>query len=106
MHNHPIMASSSSAFDLECGACASSNKGGKYCTTCVSPRLKHQAVLAALVVDVATPTAVVAAPVAMAKAIPYVPMPGAVIGAPALVVKKAKVPKESTPATLDKSTVQ
>jgi hypothetical protein len=55
--NPPIMVSSSSA-------CASSNKEGKYCTKCATPRPKRQAVLAALAADVAAPMSVVAAPVA------------------------------------------
>jgi hypothetical protein len=35
-----------------------------------------------------------------------VPMPGAVVGTPLLVAKKAKASKESAPATLDKSAVR
>jgi hypothetical protein len=81
-HNPPIMASSSSASDWECGACASSNKGGKYCIMCATPHQKHQAVLAGLAADFAAPTAVISAPLAVAKAILSAPMPGAVIGAP------------------------
>jgi hypothetical protein len=67
-HNPPIMASSSSASNWECGACTS-NKGGKFCTTCATPYQKFQAVLAALAADVAAPAAVVAAPAAVVKAI-------------------------------------
>jgi hypothetical protein len=72
---------------------------------CTTPRLKHQAVLAALVADVAMPPAVLAMPVVVAKAILSAPTPGAVIGVPTLVAKKAKVLKESAPLTLDKSAV-
>jgi hypothetical protein len=64
------MASSSSASDWECGACASSNKGGKYCAMCATPRPKHQALLAALAAEAAAHAAIVAAPAAVAKAIP------------------------------------
>ncbi len=57
-HAQPsIMASFSSASDWECGACTSSNKGGKYCTMCATPCPKRQAVLATLAVDVAVPPA-------------------------------------------------
>jgi hypothetical protein len=54
---------------------------------------KCQAVLATL-------GAVVVAPAAVTKAIPSAPTPGEVVGAPALVAKKAKVSKESALATL------
>jgi hypothetical protein len=74
--NHPIMASSSFA-------CASSNKGGKYCTMCATPHPKHQAVLGALAADVAAPMSVLAAPTVLAKEIPSAPTPGAVVGVPA-----------------------
>jgi hypothetical protein len=43
---------------------------------------------------------------AVVKAIPPVPMPGAVVGMPELVAKKAKASKKSTPATLEESTVR
>ncbi len=56
-----------------------------------SPCTKFQAVLAML-------AAVPIAPTAVAKAIPSGPTPRAVVGAPALVVKKAKASKESSPA--------
>jgi hypothetical protein len=72
---------------------------------CATPHPKHQAVLAVLAADVAVAAAVVAAPVAVAKANPSVPMPGAVVGVLALVVKKAKASKESALATLDESAV-
>jgi hypothetical protein len=85
-YNPPIMASSSSASDWEYGACASSNKGGKYCTMCATPHQKRQAVLAALAANVAVPTAVVSVPAAVAMAIPSAPSPGAIIGMPAAVV--------------------
>jgi hypothetical protein len=71
------MASSSSASHWEYGACATSNKGGKYCAISATPRLKHQAVLAVLAADIAAHAAVVAAPTAMAKAIPSAPIPRA-----------------------------
>ncbi len=86
MHNPPIMVSSSSASNWEFGASAPSNKGGKYCTMCATPRPKHQAVLAALAADVAAPNAVVAAPTAVAKAIPSAPTPGSVIGVSAAAI--------------------
>jgi hypothetical protein len=47
-----------------------------------------------------------AGPVAMAKAIPSAPTPGAVIGVPALVTKKAKALNESALAMLDESAVR
>jgi hypothetical protein len=72
---------------------------------CANPCPKCQAVLAALEADVAAPAAVVALPVAVAKVIPSAPTSGAVIGALDLVAKKAKAPKESALATLDKSAV-
>jgi hypothetical protein len=84
-HNPPIMASSSSVSDWECGACASSNKGDKYCTMCATPCPKHQAPFAVLMADVAAHAAVVAAPAVVSKVIPSAPIPGAVIGAPAAV---------------------
>jgi hypothetical protein len=105
-HNPLIMASSSSAYNWGCGGCASSNKGGKYCTMCTTSRPKRQAVLAVLAAEVAAPTAVVAVPTVVAKAILSAPMPGAVIGVPALVAKKAKALKESAPSTLDKYAVR
>jgi hypothetical protein len=64
-----------------------------------SPCPKCQVVLA-------VPAAVVVAPVAVAKAIPSALLPGSVVGAPTLVAKKAKVLKESAPATLDESAVR
>jgi hypothetical protein len=64
-----------------------------------SLRPKCQAVLAALVVVVVAPTAV-------AKVIPSMPMPRAVVGTPASVAKKAKALKESASATLDESAVR
>jgi hypothetical protein len=85
-HNPLIMASSSSASDWECGACASSNKGGKYCAMCATPRPKCQALLAALAADVAAHAAFIAADVAVAKAIPSVPTPEALVGAPAAAI--------------------
>jgi hypothetical protein len=84
-HNPPIMASSPSASDWECGACASFNKGGKYCSMCATPCPKRQALLAALTADAAVHTAVVAAPAAVAKVIPSVPRPGSVVGTPVAV---------------------
>jgi hypothetical protein len=123
MHKPPIMATSSSASNWVCGACTSSKKRGKYCAMCATPHPTCKVVLAALVLDVAVPTAavavpaaaakailsvptpgavdvaasmaVVAVPAAVAKAIPSVPMPGAAIGAPTAVAKKAKVTKAS-----------
>jgi hypothetical protein len=102
MHNLPIMISSSSASNWESGACTYSNKGGKYCTMCASPHLKHQAVLTALVAVVAVPAAVVSASVEVANEFLSAPTPWAVIGTPELVAKKAKASKESALATLDK----
>ncbi len=58
-----------------------------------------------LAVDIAAPTEVIAVPAVVAKAILSVPMPGAVVGALALVAKKANRSKESAPATLDESAV-
>ncbi len=58
-----------------------------------------------LAAEVATPTAVIAAPAVVAKAIPSGPMPRTVIGMSALVAKKAKGLKESALATLDESAV-
>jgi hypothetical protein len=123
------MAYTSTASDWECGACAFSNKGGKYCTMCTAPHPRCKAVLAAFVVDVAVPAEVIAAPAAVAKAILFAPtsravhvaatgavvatsttvakailsapMPLAVVGAPASVAKKAKVLKESAPVMAD-----
>ncbi len=40
-HNPPIMASPPSASNWECGACASFNEGGKYCSMCATPCPKH-----------------------------------------------------------------
>jgi hypothetical protein len=97
MHNPPIMSFSSSASNWECGACTFSNKGDKYCTMCAAPRPKPQAVLVALAADVAAPAVVVAAPVAVEKAIPSGPISRAVICAPTLVANKAKAPKEKVP---------
>ncbi len=64
---------------------------------CAAPRLKRQAVLAALTADVAARAAFFAVPVAVAKAILSVPTPGAVVGAhaaiaalPTAVAKKAR----------------
>jgi hypothetical protein len=80
------MASPPSAYNWECVACASFNKGGKYCHMCTTPHLKCQAFLAMLVTaDVAAYAAVVAVLAAVAKAIPAVPMPRAVGSAPAAV---------------------
>ncbi len=59
----------------------------------------------ALAAYVAAPAAVNTVPMAVAKAIPSAPMPREVIGARALVAKKAKELKESAKATLDKSAV-
>ncbi len=73
---------------------------------CVTPPPKHQAVLATLATDVAAPVVVLPAPAAVAKAILSATMPGVVVGAAALVAKKAEALKESAPATLDKSTVR
>jgi hypothetical protein len=73
---------------------------------CTTPHPKHHAVLAALAVEAAVPMAVVAAPVAVVKAILSAPTPGAIVGAPTLVEKKAKASKESAPATLDESAVR
>ncbi len=130
-HNPPIMASSPSAFDWECGACASFNKGGKYCPMCATLRPKRKALLAGLVAeDVAANAAVVAVPAVVVKAIPSAPMhkavvgtptaiaalptavakpAGTVVGAPVPVAKKAKAPvareakasKGCAPATAD-----
>jgi hypothetical protein len=121
------MASSSSASDWVCGACASSNKGGKYCTMCATPRLTRKYVLAMLAADFPTPAAAVAAPAevakAMAKKIFSAPAPRAVVdaptavaavpaavaknaravvGAPALVAKNAKVPAVAAQAEVAK----
>ena len=89
MHNHPIMASSSSASGWVCGACASYNKGGKYCTMCATPPQMCKYVLAALAADFPMPAAAVAAPTevakAMAKKLFSVPMPGAVVDAAAAI---------------------
>jgi hypothetical protein len=85
-HNPLIMASSSSASGWECGACASSNMGGKYCAMCATPRPKNQALLAALAADVASHTAVVAVPAEVVKAIQSAPTPEALVGMPAAVV--------------------
>jgi hypothetical protein len=103
MHNPPIMASSFSAFDRVCGACASSNKGGKYCTMCATPRLMHKAVLAPFAADVAAPLVVFAAPREVAKVILSAPkhgavdvaMPAVVVTAPAVVAKA--IPSASMP---------
>ncbi len=70
---------------------------------CAPPHPKRQAVLATLEADVAVLKAVVAAPAAVAKAIPSVPMPGVVVGALTPVGKKVKALKESALATLDES---
>jgi hypothetical protein len=86
IHNPLIMASSSSASNWECGAYASSNKEGKYCNMCATPRPKRQVLLAPLAADVAAHAAAVAAPVAVVKAIPSVSTPGALVGMPAAVV--------------------
>ena len=75
-----MLTSSPSASDWECEACTSSNKGEKYCAMCATPRPKHQALLAVLAADVAVHTAVVAVPAVVAKAIPSVPTPGALVG--------------------------
>jgi hypothetical protein len=72
---------------------------------CATPHPKHQAVLAAFVAGVVTHTAVLAAPVVVAKVILSAPTPGAVVGAAALVAKKAKTLKESALAMLDESTI-
>jgi hypothetical protein len=85
-HNPLIMASSSSTSDWECGACTSSNKGGKYYARCATPHPKRQALLAALAADVAAHAAVVVAPAVVVKAIPSAPMPRALVGVPAAVV--------------------
>jgi hypothetical protein len=58
-----------------------------------------------LAADVAVPVVIIFAPAVVAKAMPSVPTPGAVIGVPTLVAKKANSTKESAPATLDKSAV-
>jgi hypothetical protein len=128
-HNPSIMASSTSASDWEFDACTSFNKGGKYCPMCATPCTKSQALLAALVADVAAHAAVVAAPAAVVTAILSAPTPRAVVGtptavasltvavtktartvvgAPALVAKKSKAPvaretksKECSPAAAD-----
>jgi hypothetical protein len=86
MHNHPIMASSSSASNWVCGACALSNKGGKYCTMCATPCLMRKVVLAELAADFPLPAAAFAAPTevakVMAKTFFSAPMPGAVVDMP------------------------
>ncbi len=64
-----IMASSPSASNWECGACASFNKGGKYCPMCATPQPKCQELLAALAADVAAHAAVVAVTMVVAKVI-------------------------------------
>jgi hypothetical protein len=51
MHNPPIMASSPSILDWECGACASVNKGDIYCPMCATPRPKCKKVLGMLAGD-------------------------------------------------------
>jgi hypothetical protein len=126
----PIMASSPSASNWECGACASFTMRGKYCPLCAIPCPKHQALLAALAADVAVHAAVVAVSTAVALAIPSASMPRAVVGAPTAVAalptvvmkmagtviglltpvakkskgpvaREAKVSKECAPATAD-----
>jgi hypothetical protein len=67
---------------------------------CTTPCPKHQAVLAMHAADVAVPTAVVSAPAATAKAILSAPISGPVVGAPALVAKKAKKAKASKESAL------
>jgi hypothetical protein len=64
---------------------------------CATPCLKLQAVLAL--------AAIVVVPVAVAKVILSAPTPRAVVGALALVAKKAKALKESATETLDEFTV-
>jgi hypothetical protein len=49
--------------------------------------------------------AVVAAPTAVAKVILSAPTPGAIVGTPMSVAKKAKALKESAPEMLDESAV-
>jgi hypothetical protein len=71
---------------------------------CATPCPKHQAVLAVLAADVAALVAVNPVSMALVKAIPSAPMPGAVDG-PHVSGKKGKVIEESVPATLDESTV-
>jgi hypothetical protein len=75
-------------------------------TMCPSPRLEREVVLATLGAKVAMPTAVVAAPAAVAKAVLSAPMPGGAICVPRLVAKKVKASKESAPPTLDESAVR
>jgi hypothetical protein len=56
------MASSSPAFEWECGACSAPNKGGKYCIICAAPRTKRQAVAAATAPDMAAASACAPSP--------------------------------------------
>ncbi len=97
------MASSSSASDWVCGACVSSNKRGKYCTMCATPRPTCKVVIAALAADFPITRAAVAAPAevakVMAKKIFPAPTPGAVVDAPSAVAAVpaavAKIPGQS-----------
>jgi hypothetical protein len=93
-HNPPIMASSPSASDWECGACTSFNKGGKYCPMWATLYQKRQALFAVLTADIAAHAAVVVVPTAVAKVIPSAPMSGAVVGASMSIV--------ALPAALEK----
>ncbi len=52
-----------------CGACASSNKVGKYCTMCATPHPMRKVVLAKLAADVASSAAALAVPREVVKAI-------------------------------------
>ncbi len=69
------------------------------------PKMPRSPCCAARAADVTVPAAVVTAPATVAKAIPSAPTPRADVGMPVLVAKKAKVSKESAPATLDESAV-
>jgi hypothetical protein len=84
--NPLIMASSSSASNWECGACAFSNKWGKYYAISATPCPKCQALLVALAADVDVHPAVVAKPAVVVKATPSAPLSGSLVGTPVAVV--------------------
>jgi hypothetical protein len=67
---------------------------------CATLRLKHQAVLAAIVADVVKPKAVIPVTVVVAMVIPSTQTPRAVVGAPAAVIAAPAAANSVTVATI------